>query len=248
MALDVAMDMAQIPMEGTTMSSLSATTTRRSRRRLALWLAFGAIGLSMGAVWATGFATFNSGTNGAAASSPVVVPGSPTEYTNPLASDVTAGSSWAPTWAGDWGSTAAAEFFEVDLSGQPAGNTYDVAMLLTNGAALSTAATAGTGWQTLQLNVVLTQLTSGTCASNDYSSGVSRLFVFDSEDSAVYWNAADSDASSMNNLDGGAKYCVGIAAATGPYSDGSGTFLRAESSTTQPTAYPNFVLTVNRVS
>jgi hypothetical protein len=239
-------------MEETKMSSISATTTRRSRRRLALWLAFGAIGLSMGAMWATGFATFNGGSNGAAVVSPIVVPGSPTEAVNPLAGDVHAGSTWTPTWAGDWGSTAATEFFKIDLTGAstPASQTYDVAMLLTNGAALTTAANAGTGWQTLQLNAELVKDTGGTCAASDFTNadpaGAYRLFAFDSEDSAVYWNAADGDV--PNGLAGGTTYCVGIAAATGPYSDGSGTFLRAEDASNLPTTYPNFVLTVNRVS
>lgn len=232
------------------MSSISATTTRRSRRRLALWLAFGAIGISMGAMWATGFATFSGGgASGAAAASPIVVPGSPTEYTNPLATDVTANTNpWALTWTGDWGATPATELFDVDLTGQPSSQTYNIAMLLTNGDALTTDSGNGDGWQTLQLNVDLTELSTGTCATNDYTSGVKRLFVFDSDDSAVYWNASDSDKASMNDLKGGAEYCVGVAAATGPYTDANDTFLRAESSATPPNTYPNFVLTVNRVS
>jgi hypothetical protein len=192
----------------------------------------------MGAMWATGFATFNSGSNGASASSPIVVPGSPADYTNPLASLVTAGSSWAPTWSGDWGSTTATKFFKIDLSSFTSSDTFNIAMLLTNGAALTTAAQAGTGWQTLQLKTDLEASTAGDCSDTDYTTGTSKMFVFDSEDSAVYYNA----------VPGGSVYCLGIPAATAPYADGSGTFLRAEDATNLPTAYPDFVATLNRAS
>ena len=54
----------------------------------------------------------------------------------------------------------------------------------------------------------------------------------------VYWN----------NLPGGTTYCVGIAAAPNPASDPSGTFLRRDSDTTGPSAYPSFIATVDRTT
>lgn len=228
------------------MSSITAGP-RRSRRRLALWLAFGAIGLSMGAVWATGFATFSAGANGTTTVSPIVVPGSPTDVANPLASVVTAGSTWNVNWTGDWGSTGATEFFQVDLSSLPSAQTYNLAMLLTNGAAMS----AGTNlWQTLQLNVELTQPAGSSCAASDFTTSstteVSRIFVFDSDDAGVYWNSADTDVqSTLSGITGGQIYCIGINAAAPPY-DGTSTFLRDDGAV--PSVYPDFVTTVNRAS
>jgi hypothetical protein len=203
----------------------------------------------MGAVWATGFATFSAGANGTTTVSPIVVPGSPTDVTNPLASVVTAGSTWNVNWTGDWGATDATEFFQVDLTGQPSAQTYNIAMMLTNGDAMSAATNK---WQTLQLDVELTQAAGATCAASDFTSSstteVSRMFVFDSDDSAVYWNSADSDVqTALSGISGGGThpYCIGINAAAPPY-DGTGTFLRDDG--TVPDVYPDFVTTVNRAS
>lgn len=199
----------------------------------------------MGAVWATGFATFSGGGNGTSAASPVVTPGSPTSV-NPLSGDVTAGTTWNVDWTGDWGATAATSFFQIDLTGQPSAAHYNVAMLLTNGAAMSAATNK---WQTLQLKVELRQAAGSSCAGTDFSTpgGFARVFSFDTEDSGVYWNDGDSDVTSGGFITGGGTnpWCVGVEAASPPY-DGSGTFLR--DSGTVPDVYPNFVATVNRVS
>jgi hypothetical protein len=200
----------------------------------------------MGAVWATGFATFSAGANGTSAVSPVVVPGSPAEPTNPLASLVTAGSAWNVNWTGDWGASAATEFFQVDLTSLPATEHFNIAMLLTNGPALSAAASK---WQTLQLEVWLVQAAGASCADSDFTSptGYSRMFIFDSEDAGVYWNDSDADITTGGGLVGGGThpYCIGISAATPPY-DGTSTFLRDSGAV--PSVYPNFVVTLNRVS
>jgi len=213
-------------------------STRHSRRRLAIWLGFAAVGITMGVVWAAGFASFTGGGNGTAAASPVVTPGSPSNNTNPLAGLVTAGTTWNVDWSGDWGSTGATSFFQIALGSKPTGQVYNLAMLLTNGAAMSAATDP---WQTLQLKVELRQAAGASCANSDFASGspiATHLMSFDNEDAAVYFNGI-----SITNGDN--PYCIGIAPAAPPY-DGSGTFLRNDG--TVPDVYPNFIATVNRVS
>jgi hypothetical protein len=228
------------------MSDSSIPVRSRRRRRLALWLGFGAIGVTMGVVWATGFATFTAGANGSSAGSPVVTPASPTS-SNPLTGTVSANAAaWHVDWTGDWGSTAGYSFFQVDLTGQPSGRTYNLAMLLTNGSAMAGAADK---WQTLQLKTELRQAAGASCQASDFNApgGEARVFSFESQDAAVYWNDGDADIQSAGGIvsAGGNPYCVGVEAASPPY-DGSGTFLRDTG--TPPTVYPNFVLTVNRAS
>jgi hypothetical protein len=221
------------------MSDRSTIAPRRSRRRLAIWLGFAVLGISMGAVWATGFATFSGGGNtpGPPADSPVVTPGSPLNAVNPpLTGLVTAGAPWTVAWTGDWGSTPKAWFFEIDLSGQPVTANYNIAMLLTNGHDMSGAQHP---WQELQLKTVLQSTVDPTkCDAADFTGGDSNahLFSFASEDAGVYWNS----------VAGGKVWCIGIEAATPPY-NGSGTFLRSTDGT-PPDVYPTFVATVNRVS
>lgn len=244
------------------MSSSTTRTARRSRRRLALWLGFGIVGLSMGAVWATGFATFTSGT-GTPAVAAIVTPGSPTDAANALTGDVVAdapavdgvpvdGIAWDVTWDGLWGLTPAYNFFTVTTPAQPSDATYNIAMLLSNGASLSASAT----WQTLQLKVWLVNANGHICNSvpgtvfpgletDDsgvaipVSGGVARVFTFDDYDSAVYWNnttaavANSTDDSLPAGIIAGQTYCIGVQASN-PENDNTdgaentdGTVLRA---------------------
>lgn len=204
-------------------------SARRTRRRLAAWLTFGVVGIAMGAVWATGFASIG-GATGANGGSPMLTPSSPGAHTADLAGTATAGSPLTVDWAGRWGSTGATNFFTVDLSGEPISRTYNVAFLLTND--ISTA-----GWTSLQLLVENKDIASGPCVASAFD-GTNRpqLMAFDSLDAGVYWNG----------LAGGSVYCIGIAASDG--NDTSGTFLRRASDTTGPSVYPTFVATVDRAS
>jgi hypothetical protein len=205
------------------------TAVRRSRRRLTAWLAFAAVGVSMGAVWATGFASIGgaTGTNG---SSPSVTSSAPGQHAPELAGLVSAGSNLTVNWNGRWGSTAATKFFEVDLTGKPTG-TFNVAMLLTNNISNS-------GWTSLQLDLELFDAGTGTCSAADFDgSGVKHLVALDSRDAGAYWNG----------LAGGKRYCIGIAAAN-PANDMTTTFIRRDSDTVDPSVYPTFVATVDRAS
>jgi hypothetical protein len=213
-------------------STSAAGATRRGRRRLAIWLAFAALGISMGAVWATGFASIG-GANGTNSASPPLSSSDPNAHTSDLAGTVTGGDDLTVNWNGRWGGTAATRFYTVDLDAKSASNNYNLAMLLTNDI-------SNQGWTTLQLNVENADVgTGGTCDATVFDgTNDPKLMVLDTRDAGVYWN----------NLPGGTTYCVGIDAAANPASDTSGTFLRRDSDTTGPSVYPAFVATVDRTT
>jgi len=207
-----------------------ARTARRSRRRLAAWLAFAALGIVMGAVWATGFASIG-GATGATNGSPAVTSGNASNHTDALAGVMSAGSPLTVDWTGRWGSTAATEFFKVTLDGKPNTQTFNVAMLLTNDIHTF-------GWESLQLKVELKDVgLGGSCTpGTDFDGSQNpKVMVFDTQDAGVYWNA----------LAGHTTYCIGLAASNGQ--DTSGTFLRSASDS-PPTGYPAFTATVDRAS
>ena len=212
-------------------TSRSARSGRRSRRRLIAWLTFALVGILMGAIWATGFASIGGSTNNTAAS-PAVTAGASAAHSSALAGKVTAlPGGLSVDWTGRWGSIPSDEkFFKVDLTGMT-GQTFNIAMLLSND--ISTG-----GWETLQLNVENVQLASGTA---DCSSAVfdgtqqNKVMVFDSLDAGVYWNG----------LAGDKVYCLGVHTSNGQ--DTSGTFLRSATDSA-PTTYPTFITTVDRAS
>jgi hypothetical protein len=209
----------------------TASPRSRSRRRLAAWLAFGVIGLALGAVWATGFIGF-TGANGATAESPAMAKGTPADNTSALSGVATKVNDLTFDWAGRWGSVPADKILvKVDLSGaQFNGKTYNVAVLLTNTSDL-------TEYASLQLNFENAyKAAGGACAAADYDGTQhSKVMNIDDEDAGVYWNA----------LPGDAVYCVGIAQAPGD--DIAGTFIRSAQDAF-PTHWPAFVTTVDRAS
>jgi hypothetical protein len=211
---------------------MSSTHTKPRRRGLAAWLAFGAVGLATGAVWATGFASVGgaTGTNG---SSPIVAPSAPASHAPDLGGVVTAGSPFTVNWSGRWGAVANTNFFTVDLSGKPNTQTFNVAFLLTNTTDIS-----GNGWSSLQLKLEEVDAgTSGPCDASAFDGTQNpKVMAFDSQDAGVYWNG----------LPGGEVYCLGIAAADGQ--DTTGTFIRRADDSVAPTVYPRFLATVDRAS
>jgi hypothetical protein len=221
----------------------SSTPPSRSRRRVAAWLAFGVAGLAAGAVWATGFAT-DGGATGTAGASPIIKPSAPSTAAAGLLGTVTKDQTVDYNWAGAWGSIAATNMFKVDLTGKT--GTYNLALLLTNGAALTNGGT-GSGWASIQLQVEEGDSTAGDCSDVAFDQTDStlnpKLMSFDTEDSAVYWNG----------LAGNKVYCVGVGASDGHgYTDGTettqGTLLRATDPATPPSVYPEFVTTVTRAT
>jgi hypothetical protein len=214
--------------------STSTPTVKRTRRRLAIWASFAVLGISMGAVWATGYANI-SGTAGSDSGSPIVAAHGPSQPASALAGVVTAnGSGWTVSWNGLQGSVAKTYFFKVDLTGQSSSNTYNVAALMSNGSAVS-----GSNWATLQLK--MENFDAGTTSTFDCTTATfdgtqnPDTVYFDTQDAGAYWNG----------LAGGHVYCIGIAASAGM--DNTGTFLRRQDTSTIP-VNPSFVATVSRAS
>ena len=210
----------------------SQHSTKPRRRGLAAWLAFGAVGLATGAVWATGFASVGgaTGTNGP---SPIVAPSAPAQHNPALAGVVTAGSPLTVDWNGRWGSISAdTNFFTVDLTNEPNTQTYNLAFLFTNTTDIS-----GNGWSSLQLKVEQVDAGAGPCDASAFDGNQNpKVMSFDAQDAGVYWNG----------VAGGDVYCIGVNAADGQ--DPNGTFLRRDSDIVAPTVYPQFLATVDRAS
>ena len=212
------------------MSTFDSPAPRsRSRRRLAAWLAFGAVGLATGAVWATGFTSF-TGTQGTVTESPAMTKGTPAADANALSGVATKVGDISYDFTGRWGSIAAnTVVVKVDLSTFAATKHYNVALLLANTSDL-------TDWASMQLKFENVYKASGTasCDPADFTgSAHAEVLNFDNEDAGVYWNA----------LPGDAVYCLGVSAATGD--DITGTFLRSATDTA-PTHFPSFITTVDR--
>jgi hypothetical protein len=206
------------------------STTPRSRKRLAAWLAFGAVGLATGAVWATGFSTVTP-TNGTAAASPALVKASPAGVTSELNGKVTTVDALDFDWAGRWGSISApVTLFKVDLSGLDSNRTYNIAFLLAE-------TPAPAGWASLQLEVErVDKASGGNCVAADFDgTNEEQVLDADDQDAGVYWNG----------LAGDAVYCIGIADSTGD--DPDGTFLRSGQDAA-PGTLPRFIATVDRAS
>lgn len=211
------------------MSSISSLSF--SRKRLAAWLAFGALGLASGAVWATGFAT-GSGGNGTTAGSPALTKTAPTTATSALTGTVTKVNDLSFDWEGRWGSIANdTVMFKVDLSDSKfAGKTYNVALLLANTSDM-------TGWASMQLKIEHVEVDAGDpCVASDFTGSADpRILNFDDEDAGAYWYP----------LDGEKVHCLGVNVADGD--DATGTFLRAAQDT-PPSGFPTFITTVDRAS
>jgi hypothetical protein len=207
--------------------------------KAAAWLAFGAVGLATGTVWASGFATSNGANRtGGTVESPALVKSDPAAATSALASTVTAVDPLEFDWDGRWGSIdASTMMFKVDLSGaQFSGKTYNIATLLANTSDLS-------GWASLQLEFELVQEnTGGTCSAGDFDGTVNaKLMNVDDQDAGVYWTTLAGGGT----LAGDKVYCIGVNTAHGD--DIAGTFLRSAADT-PPTHFPKFITTVDRVA
>jgi hypothetical protein len=198
---------------------------------MAAWLAFGAVGLATGAVWATGFDSV-SGANGTTGGSPALAKTAPGTATSALTGTVSDDTALSFDWAGRWGKISAdTNMFKVNLSGaQFAGKTYNIALLLANTSAL-------TGWASMQLKIERVDVTAGgSCTATDLDGTQHpKLLNVDDQDAGVYWNGVAGDA----------VYCLGVA--TSPGDEFTGTFLRSAADA-PPSAFPTFITTVDRAS
>jgi hypothetical protein len=209
----------------------TASPRSRSRRRLAAWLAFGVIGLALGAVWATGFVSF-TGVAGTAVESPAITKGVPADPTSDLTGVATKVNDITFDWTGRWGQIADnTVLVKVDLSAAKfTGKTYNVAFLLANTSNM-------TEYASLQLKFEnVHEAASGTCDPLDYDGAQdAKVMNIDNQDAGVYWNG----------LAGHAVYCIGISAATGD--DSAGTFIRSAQDLA-PAHWPSFITTVDRAT
>src|SRR6201990_367510 len=189
------------------------TPRSRSRRRLAAWSAFGAVGLAAGAVWATGFATVGGASSSRRnVTSPALTRTAQAAQANRLAGTAIAGTDPVYTFQGFQGAVAATSMYTIDLHSQPASETFNVEVLLGTTATL-------TGWSTIQLELDMVPAgADDTCDASDFPGSTptaGRTMRFDSQDARVGWNG----------VIGGAYYCVGLEASDGR--DTSGTFLQS---------------------
>src|SRR4051794_30617738 len=211
------------------MSSFDSPAPRnRSRRRLAAWLAFGAIGLATGAVWASGFTSFTGLPDASPAGSPAMTKGIPADDVDPLTGKAAKEGDLTFDWTGRWGSlTSDTWTVKVDLRTFATAKHYNVAVLLANTSDL-------TDWASMQLKFERVTATGTTCDPTDFSNvSDPKVLNFNNQDAGVYWNG----------LQGGSVYCIGVKAASGD--DPLGTFLRSADDSA-PTHFPSFITTVDR--
>ncbi len=99
--------------------NLKAGTRSRRRRRSLTWLAFGIVGLIMGAVWAVVLATSTSAIGSTATATQVFGTPPVAAGTSQYAGLVTVDTALTIAFAGTWGKIDAdTPMFEVDLTAQ----------------------------------------------------------------------------------------------------------------------------------
>ena len=207
---------------------LKAGTRSRRRRRSLTWLAFGLVGLIMGAVWAVGLATSTSALGSTATATQVFGTSPPAAGTSQYAGLVTENTALTIAFAGTWGKIDAdTPMFDVNLTAET--GTYFVAVYLNNNA---------TGWSVLNLEFKQVDKTCATTVAADWvTPAATSVMVVETEDA---WAVFPSLASGA-----GKDYCFGIQLITPKANDETGTYIRKPSPGSSPTA-PVFVAMLNR--
>jgi len=217
---------------------------RRTRRRLGLWGAFLLVGLLLGTIYATGFAT-TGGTNS------VPEPADPLTNTRADNEDRSGldGLVTQPTanltynWFGRWGDIDSAVLYELDLSDET-GNFF-AEVLLTD--------PQPAGFSDLQMQFRIADDDGGDgCDTTDLNDTNSdpldyRVMVFEQDDAQVTFSGL---LGGTGGLPVGDRYCIGVFDYTGPPDSGKdtgGTFLRRSSASAVPNPYPTFIGTLNRM-
>lgn len=228
---------------------LKAARRRRTRRRLAALGALLVLGLALGTIYATGFAT-SGGTNATPTSATPLTMSSGDEQDtsglNGLLSNSCPGCSANLTynWSGRNGSLSAAVMYDVNLTGEDPLNKYYVSVYLTN---------TPVGFSDLQIQMRIAKDGGDGCTTTDLSTGATvgtgtgnfRNMIFDTNDAQVTWQGwvASGPTAGTGGLDGGQRYCVGVIAGGG---NPNGTFIRRATANTTTTP-PAFVSTVNQM-
>ena len=208
--------------------NLKAGTRSRRRRRSLTWLAFGLVGLIMGAVWAVGLATSTSALGSTATATQVFGTEPPAAGTSQYAGLVTANTALTIAFNGTWGKVDAdTPMFDVDLTAET--GTYFVAVYLNNNA---------TGWSVLNLEFKQVDKTcAATVAADWVTPAATSVMVVETEDAWAVFPTLASGA--------GKDYCFGIQLITPKANDTAGTYIRKPSPGSSPTA-PVFVAMLNR--
>jgi hypothetical protein len=216
----------------------SPTRPRAARRRLIAWLAFGVLGLSMGAIWASGVATVDATGSGELTEAAPLTE----DPTQPAAASrfqgmVAASTGLSVGWTGRWGSISADQsLFFVDLSSKTAAESFWFTM--------TTGDPQPSGWEALQLLVEVTPVAGSDCsaAAHDATAAggsgatASKVMYIDTSDPAI----------TFTGLPGGGKYCIGMNAAGGK--DAAATFLRRINTGNNSVVYPKFIGILNQES
>jgi hypothetical protein len=248
--------------------ALEERRRQRTRRRLGAWGAFLLLGLLIGAVYATGFATIGAGTP--SESTPESLAGEPQatqaensalkNSINPVTTELTY------SWLGRWGSIETAVMYELDLEGTDpvdeeeftASDKFYSEVVLLN---------EPTGFSDLQLQLRIAKLaepSSESCALNGEAAlksavapnggGVvanQRVMHFDTSDAQVLFKGINDSSGAATGLPGAAEYCVGLVNYTGPPEAGKdelGTFIRKNKTGPEfDGEEPEFVVTLNRM-
>ena len=201
--------------QGTPVSSIDPSNSApRSRRRLAAWLAFGAVGLATGAVWASGFASVSASQRrhrrlAGARRRPLRRPrrrrsrGTDDRRHADSPSTGRAVGARSPPTRHVQGRPERRGLRRQDLQRRAAARQHVRADRLGLDAARGRARRRGR------------RPARCTAADFDGHQRPTKVLNFDDEDAGVYWNA----------LAGDAVYCIGVASSPGD--DVAGTFLRA---------------------
>jgi hypothetical protein len=223
--------------------ALAERRRRRARRRFAAWGAFLLLGLLLGAIYATGFATTGGGGSGVV---PTAVTGEAGENEDEaeLKGLLTSSGSLTWSWLGRWGSVATKAMYEIDLSGKEAGEKFFAEVVLNN---------TPTKFSDLQLQFRIAKPAVGkTCTEAESlallaAAGAEdrRVMVFDAVDAQVTFSGMEG---ATTGLPGASDYCIGIVDYSGAGKDTGGTFIRkSEPGATFTGEYPTFIGTLNRM-
>lgn len=229
--------------------ALEERRRQRGRRRLAAWGAFLLLGLLLGAVYATGFAT-TGGSGSAAEATPLTGKPGDNEDSAELQSLITSTGSLSWSWVGRWGSVATKAMYELDLSGKLASENFYAEVVLSN---------TPTKFSDLQLQLRIAEPAAGkTCTEAESITKLEeagaedrRVMIFDTADAQVTFSGMGG---ATTGLPGGAEYCIGIVnypaegGSLAAGKDESGTFIRkSEAGATFSGVLPAFIGTLNRM-
>lgn len=229
--------------ERTDLSALEDQRRKRTRRRLTAWGALLALGLILGVIYATGFATTGGteGSTGPAAAN--TNDPAANQDSSALAGQITAPNDLTFNWSGRWGTIDTAVMYEVDLTPFGAGEKFFSEVLLTN---------TPSGFSDLQLQVRIAEAAGASCANSDLTGTAmpanGRVMIFDTDDAQVTFSGMGG---ATTGLPGGAIYCIGVVdygpnPASGK--DTGGTFIRkSQAGGAFGGDYPEFVGTLNRM-